>query len=162
MVWNRDYRFGLDSSAKPDVSFRLTVALALLHLPLNHPLHQEAREKVHSRKRSKLTSGVNEQPLAKEVVDGDEEGILAPFMALVQGQSDNVSTDNARLCQESLLEICDMIVNESQAAIGELQTSILHENDILVGMLRQLWKNEAWFAAELTNQIQQQILGNSI
>ena len=127
------------------MSFRLTVALALLHLPLEV---KTVRRPI-PRRRSKLSKTLD----GSRSRGPNEEIALAPFMALVNGQSGRISAENEHLCQESLLQICDMLSAESERAIAELGQNFpahaLHD------MLSQLWRNEAWFVCEIRKQIRE-------
>lgn len=109
-----------------DISYRLTIALALLNLPIQ-PLKRQKR------------CGADE-PVAPAAYD--------PWLALVNGEVASISAENDTASRASLMDICRDLEKEASSALERLQRDMPREDD-LVEMLRKLWETELWFARML-------------
>ena len=118
------------------MSYRLTIALSLLNLPF------DANSSGRPSKRAKVAAG--------EQIGGgtDDAAVLAPFLALVNGETDSISPENEQACRASLAQIRAELEEDALSAIDKLEKDFSKE-DGLVQMLTVLWQAELWFAQQL-------------
>jgi hypothetical protein len=128
---NSDYHFTLDEDGNPDVSYRLVIALNLLHCtPVDtHPKRPRKRSKTSS-----SPSNEDHQPYKQ-------------FIDLVNGEIDNISTEIDIAVQESIRQMCKLIAEAADKAIQAL--SEIDGIDPLIGMLVQLWRSHSSIARAL-------------
>lgn len=123
----REYHLLLQEGTLLDWSYRLTVALALLHLRLD------------------LTSPAS------------EEASLAPWLALVQGEREEVSGQNRSASLRSLREICLGIEEDSREALEKLDQVAATNGDALLDMVKALWKGETTATQQLRQTLDRQL-----
>ena len=121
-----DYHLQLDSEGNTDVSYRLTIALALLNLPRRPPKKQK--------------TGRSDYPTAETAYD--------PWLALVNGDVASISAENDAATRASLLEMCRDLERHAVGALEGIRRDMPQE-DALIKMFRKLWETELWFAREV-------------
>lgn len=134
-----EYHF-IFSEGEVDVSYRLTMALAFYHMrPLNRAAQGQTRLE-SPRKRSRLqASSVNNGPESK--------WDFQPFYDLVNGLREEISDENVRLSNASLVKLCEEVQRDSKHALDLLST---HQsaNTAMTGFLKTIWEGELWFAEQ--------------
>ena len=121
-----DYHLQLDSEGNADVSYRLTIALALLNLP--------------RRPSKKQKTGKSGNAAAGTAYD--------PWLALVNGDIASISAENDAATRASLLEMCRDLERHAVGALEGIRRDMPQE-DALIKMFRKLWETELWFAREV-------------
>lgn len=136
-----DYHITLDPDGRASVSYRLTVALSLLHL-------RGGGASSHDK-------------------NSEDDGWLRPFFSLVEGRCDRISQDNERKVQQTVERICADIVSDGEDAVkciaeerertqntGNFGALDKAENngasdDALAGMVSRVWESDMWCARRL-------------
>jgi hypothetical protein len=147
----REYHF-IISQDEVDISYRLTMALALYHYKGSHPpsdKHDPPPAK--SRKRSKLSANTAERPT--EAPEAEDNPDFSEFYKLVNGESDEISEENTQKSKETLRTFCQQVQADSERSLKALE-AYSKLDDPLVNMVRTLWKGEQWIASEYVKQVE--------
>lgn len=139
-----EYHF-IFSEGEVDVSYRLTMALALYHM---RPASVEAKESptkrtTNPRKRNKIAD------------HGEDSGDLAkwdfqPFYDLVNGTREDISEENVRASNATLIKLCEEVREEAKSVIARLESHPLKTSS-MISLLRTVWEGESWFAEQYIN-----------
>lgn len=125
-----EYHFIL-SEGQVDVSYRLTMALALFEMKRSNS-KVKPEQPARPSKRSKT--------IDETQADWDFE----PFYDLVNGIREGISAENVRLSNETLQRLCRAVEDDCKAALALLADAKADET--MLELLRIIWKDELWFA----------------
>lgn len=132
-----EYHFLFTEGGEIEVSYRLTMALAMYHLRPSHNKDSVHKSTPSPRKRSKT----NEDP----------EWDFQPFYDLVNGVTEEISPKNVELSNESLLHLCKDVAKDSKTALARLDR-IPQVDQTMIDLLKTVWKDELYFAEQYLKQ----------
>lgn len=128
-----EYHFIL-SEGKVDVSYRLTIALALYHIK---PLVNKGQRGRNSA-RNREDAGDTDQ------ADSSGRWNFQPFYDLVNGLVEEISAENIENINETLEQLCRDVEKDCNHALGRLAT--VEADKSMLEILETVWRGELWFA----------------
>lgn len=168
---NRDYHLTLGQDGRVDVSYRLTIALSLLHLPISDDEEHSSTSGSTARGRKYGSNfGGQERSADKTTNDrgdhgghGDSTSWSTPFLDLVSGMVDHISDENDRRVQSTIRQLCFDILTDGVNAtrsISELQLALSTvakpesqaTDEVLAGesqlahFVAEVWQSDTWCA----------------
>lgn len=128
-----EYHFIL-SEGKIDVSYRMTMALAMYHLKPLLEKDKDGKRANSPRKRSKT----DEKP--------EDNWNFEPFYDLVNGITEEISEENVHLSNATLRQLCSDVEKDCNAALSRLAG--LEADKTMLELLETVWRGEVWFAKQ--------------
>jgi len=123
-----EYHF-IISEDKVDVSYRLTMALALFHL-------EKMAIRTESPRKRKKTNEEQEE----------SSWDFQPFYDLVNGIREEISEENVQLSSGTLQYLCGDVAKDSKAAL--IRLAQLEGDPTMISLLKTIWTDELWFAVQ--------------